>query len=234
MTTDQLPLPIELPAQMGREDFLVSGSNDAAFQAIDRRPDWPSEFLVLTGPEGAGKSHLAAIFSVAAGAPVLRAVDLTPQVRAGLGAFRALAIEDCDGVDFDQATMFHLVNDARLRGASVLFTARTGVSWWRVDVPDLASRLRLAPEVALGAPDDALLRALFVKLFLDRQLLVDLSVIDYAMMRIERSCAAANALVARLDRESLARQRRVTKAIVAGVLPNASDGGDCLAAPDVG
>lgn len=223
MSGEQLPLPIALPARMGREDFLVSASNDAAFQAIDRWPDWPDPFLVLVGPEGSGKSHLAAIFAAASGAPILRASDIDPGARSSLGSFAALAIEDCDAGGFDEAAMFHLVNDARLRRAFILFTARKGVAGWPVSIPDLASRLRLAPEMRLGAPDDALLRALFVKLFLDRQILVDLPVIDYAMQRIERSCAAANALVDRLDRESLARQRRVTKAIVAGVLPPLPD-----------
>jgi chromosomal replication initiation ATPase DnaA len=79
-------------------------------------------------------------------------------------------------------------------------------------VPDLASRLRALPVVALTSPDDALLRAVIVKLFTDRQVAVDESLVSFLATRIERSFAAARAAVTRLDREALRLRRPITRA----------------------
>ncbi|HEU6441792.1 MAG TPA: DnaA/Hda family protein, partial [Microvirga sp.] len=130
----------------------------------------------------------------------------------------ALAIEDMDRGERDEAALFHLLNLARERKASVLITSETPPDRWGLATPDLLSRLRLAPSVSLEAPDDALLKAVLVKLFVDRQLVVDTSVVDYISLRIERSLAKASELVALLDREALSRGRRVSRAIAAEIL----------------
>jgi chromosomal replication initiation ATPase DnaA len=83
---------------------------------------------------------------------------------------------------------------------------------------DLASRLRALPAVTLAPPDDALLRAVMVKLFADRQLAVDEGLVGYLIARIERSFAAARAVVAELDREALRQKREVNRALAAELL----------------
>jgi chromosomal replication initiation ATPase DnaA len=85
-------------------------------------------------------------------------------------------------------------------------------------IRDLASRLKALPVVTLAPPDEALLRAVLVKLFADRQLTVDESLIGYLATRIERSFAAARAVVAALDEEAMRRQRPLTRALAAEVL----------------
>ena len=135
----------------------------------------------------------------------------------------ALAIEDMDRGERDEAALFHLLNLAREKRAFLLITSETPPDRWSLRTPDLLSRLRLAPSVALEAPDDALLKAVLVKLFVDRQLVVDTSVVDYIALRIERSLAKASELVALLDREALSRGRRVSRAIAAEILGAAQE-----------
>jgi chromosomal replication initiation ATPase DnaA len=135
----------------------------------------------------------------------------------------ALAIEDMDRGERDEAALFHLLNLAREKKASLLITCETPPDRWSLKTPDLLSRLRLAPSVALDAPDDALLKAVLVKLFVDRQLVVDTSVVDYIALRIERSLAKASEIVALLDREALSRGRRVSRAIAAEILGAAQE-----------
>ncbi len=125
----------------------------------------------------------------------------------------ALVLENLAEGRFDEAALFHLLNLAREERAYLLITARSAPTTWRVEVPDLASRLRALPVVALTPPDDALLRAVIVKLFADRQLAVDESLVSFLTNRIERSFAAARAAVARLDREALRLHRPVTRAL---------------------
>ena len=123
----------------------------------------------------------------------------------------------------DELALLQLYNRLREQGGHLLLTARRPVAAWGVRLPDLASRLRAAPAVAIGAPDDALLAALLVKLFDDRQLAVSEGVIGYLVRHMERSFAAARAVVEALDRHSLRDRRPVTVALARAVLEAETD-----------
>lgn len=210
----QLALALDHAESHAREDFLEGPSNAAALSLIERWPDWPSRTVLLRGPEGAGKSHLAAIWARGAGARILspRMLEGSADVPIAL-ATGALVLENLAEGQFDEAALFHLLNLAREERAFLLITARTAPTGWRIGLPDLASRLRALPGVALEAPDDALLRAVMVKLFADRQLAVDEGLVNFLANRIERSFAAAREAVRRLDEEALRLKRPVTRAL---------------------
>ncbi len=211
----QLVLALDHAESFAREDFLAGPSNEAALALIDRWPDWPDRAMALVGPEGSGKTHLASIWAEAAGARVLAAKLLgRSDVPAAL-ATGALVLEDLDPAALDERALFHLLNLAREEGAYLLITAREPPAGFPVTIRDLASRLRALPVVTLRAPDDALLRALIVKLAADRQLTADEPLVNYLVNRIERSFVAARATVARLDEEALRRHRPVTRALAA-------------------
>lgn len=214
----QLAFDLPLDPRYGREDFLVSPSNEAAYATVERWPDWPDSVLVMTGPEGSGKSHLASIWATRAHAWTTPGREITADKVPHLVSNGALVIEDVHAEPRDEAALFHLLNLSRERGTFVLVTGSASVESWGLRIPDLRSRLRLAPGVSLGAPDDALLRAVLVKLFVDRQLVVDTSVVDYLSLRIERSLARAAEVVATLDREALSRGRRITRPMAAAIL----------------
>lgn len=214
----QLALALGHHTSFAREDFLEGPSNSAALRMIERWPDWPDRLLAVVGPEGSGKSHLAAIWAEAAGARFLAARALAEANLPGALSTGALVIEDVARDAVDERALFHLINLARGQGAFVLATAPAAPTGWRLQVPDLASRMRALPVVELGPPDDTLLRALLVKLFADRQLAVDESLVGYLMNRIDRSFAAARDVVERLDREALRLRRPVTRALAAEVL----------------
>jgi chromosomal replication initiation ATPase DnaA len=214
----QLAFDLPLDPRFGREDFLVSPSNDAAYSLIERWPDWPDTVLLLQGPRGSGKSHLGSIWATTARAWTVDAFEVEESKVPHLVSNRTLVIEDADRSERDEAALFHLLNLARERKASVVITCEGPPDRWGLRIPDLLSRLRLAPSVVIEAPDDALLKAVLVKLFVDRQLVVDTSVVDYIALRIERSLARAAEVVAALDKEALSRGRRVSRPIAASVL----------------
>lgn len=219
----QLAFDLPLDPRFGAEDFLVSPSNEQAYGMIESWPDWPDTILLLVGPRGSGKSHLASIWATNAHAWTVDAAAITHDKVPHLVSNGALAIEDMDRGERDEAALFHLLNLAREKKASLLITCETPPDRWSLKTPDLLSRLRLAPSVALDAPDDALLKAVLVKLFVDRQLVVDTSVVDYIALRIERSLAKASEIVALLDREALSRGRRVSRTIAAEILGAAQE-----------
>jgi chromosomal replication initiation ATPase DnaA len=221
---EQLPLEFRHEAASGRDDLVISDPVSAAASIIDRWPDWPVPLVIITGPEGSGKSHLAEVWLRKSGAVRVRAVQGSDAVpRAGEGP---VLIEDADRDGFDEAELFHVINAVRSAGTSLLITARSWPMTWGVTLPDLASRLKAATTVEIGPPDDLLLSQILVKLFADRQLLTDDRVIAYIVPRMERSLAAAQAIVERLDRLALARGTRISRALAAEVLGSLPEPGD--------
>jgi chromosomal replication initiation ATPase DnaA len=212
----QLALALDHPESFAREDFLSGPSNAAALTLIDTWPAWPHQAVMLTGPEGSGKSHLAAIWAEMAGARLISSHALEQATVPAALATGALVVEDIVAGALDERALFHLLNLAREEGAFVLLTARSPPATFTIR--DLGSRVMALPVVAMAPPDDALLRAVLVKLFGDRQLAVDESVIGYVALRIERSFAAAQAAVARLDEEAMRHQRPLTRAFAAEIL----------------
>jgi len=214
----QLAFALPHAESLSRDNFLEGPANAEALDLVERWPDWPNRVMLLVGPEGAGKSHLAAIWAEAAGARSTAAHSLAAaNVPASL-ATGALVVEDLNAGDFDERALFHLLNLAREDEAYVLITARVAPVALPIELRDLRSRLRAIPVVQLLPPDDRLFRALIVKFCADRQMSIDESVVSYLASRIERSFAAARQAVEMLDTEALRLGRPVTRALAAELL----------------
>lgn len=218
----QLPLDLgHLPA-LGREDFLVAPSNAGAVQWLERWPDWPQPTLALYGPPGAGKTHLTHVFAarVRAIGALCAFVDSAglqvEAVPALVDTARAVIVDDADHAP--EQALLHLYNFVAERRGHLLIAAQEAPSRWLIALPDLRSRLLAAPAVALSLPDDALLGAVLVKLFADRQVTVAADVIAYLVPRIERSFTAARTAAAALDAAALAEKRRITVPLARRVL----------------
>jgi chromosomal replication initiation ATPase DnaA len=206
--------------RLTRDDFLEGPANEAGLALIDSWPDWPNRIMLLVGPEGSGKSHLASIWAELSGARSTSAYALKADAVPGALATGALVVDDLKPQGFDERALFHLLNLARQDEAYVLMTARIPPSAFEVELRDLRSRLRAVPVVTLLPPDDLLLRALIVKFCADRQLIVDESVVSYLTSHIERSTTAARQAVELLDSEALRLGRPVTRALAAELLRN--------------
>jgi chromosomal replication initiation ATPase DnaA len=214
----QLAFALPHAESLSRDDFLEGPSNAAALALVDSWPDWPNRIMLLTGPEGSGKSHLAAIWAEAAGARSTTAHNLTAAGVPGALATGALVVEDLNPSGFDERALFHLLNLAREEEAFVLITARLPPASVEFELRDLRSRLRAVPVVTLQSPDDQLFRALIVKFCADRQLSIDETMVSYLATRVERSFVAARRTVELLDTEALRLGRPVTRALAAELL----------------
>jgi chromosomal replication initiation ATPase DnaA len=217
----QLAFALPHGESLSRDNFLEGPANAAALALVDSWPDWPNGVMLLVGPEGSGKSHLAAIWAEQTGARstsahLLTAAEVPSQLATG-----ALVVEDLKPAEFDERALFHLLNLAREEAASVLITARVPVVSLNIELRDLKSRLRAIPAVELSPPDDRLFRALIVKFCADRQMSIDETVVSYLATRIERSYAAARRAVDLLDTEALRLGRPVTRALAAELLRDA-------------
>lgn len=218
MPVKQLPLGLSLPTSWAREDFLVADGNQAALAALDRWPDWPggATAFVLHGPDGSGKTHLAHIWAGTSGATIVGPDAVTVAAVDGL-AQQALVVDDADR-GTDPAALFHLINLMRERRHGLLLTAAKPPALWAFTLPDLMSRLKAMPAAGIDQPDDALLAAVLVKLFSDRQLQIGEGLVTYLVPRIERSFHAARHWAAALDAAALAENRAVTVALARKLL----------------
>jgi len=208
--TEQLVLDLGHRSAHGVEDYLVAPCNQDAVAWLDRWPDWPGPALALHGPAACGKTHLAHIWMNRSGAQLLSAGELSELALDRVMAQGHNVIVDDAGSGIDERALLHLYNMIGEAGGNLLLAGRMPPSRWMVGLADLRSRLNAAPAVAIGRPDDALIGAVLVKLFGDRQLPVDGEVLAYVLARMERSFAAARSLVAALDRAALAAHRRIT------------------------
>jgi chromosomal replication initiation ATPase DnaA len=203
---------------LGTREFLVAPCNQVAVAMIDRWPDWPAPVVALAGPEGSGKTHLVHVWRERSGAVRHEARDLAgrdPYLL--LGDCNAAAVEDVDQGG-DEVTLFHLHNVVLERRGTLLVTGREPPSRWPIRLADLRSRLAAAPTVAVAAPDDRLLAGVLAKQFADRQVRVQPDVIEFLVLRMERSFAALQGLVDALDRAALASRRPITVPLAREVL----------------
>ena len=213
----QVPLDLAHPVGQSRDDLVVAPSNAEALALVERWPDWPSPVVVLAGPAGSGKTHLAAIWREESGAADLTDQGFSPQA-VEVASRGAVLIDDIDSGQIDETGLFHLINAVRQAGTSLLLTARRFPAAWGVRLPDLESRLKAAAMVEIREPDDALLAVVLTKLFADRQVEVDPHVVQYVARRIERSLSSASAVVARLDRAALEQKTRIGRALAAQII----------------
>jgi len=220
----QLTLDFEHRPALGGEDFLVAPPNAEAVGWLDSWPDWPGTALVLFGPAGSGKTHLAQVFQAISGACLVSAEDLRHrQPPAYLGDAPAAILENADAVAADaggtlEEAVLHLYNVLREGGRHLLLTAKQPPARWRIGLVDLSSRLNTASLAGIGAPDDALIAAVLVKQFRDRQLRIDEDVISFMLARMERSFEAARHMVRAIDEAALRERRNITVPLVRKVL----------------
>lgn len=219
----QYPLPFAHRPSLLGEDFLVGSCNAEAIAWIDRWPDWPHAALMVVGPPGAGKTHLAAVFAARSGAVMAGSRTMTARSVGALANADAIILDDADGLfagSEAETSLFHLLNRLVGTRGRLLLTARTAPARWDLSLPDLSSRLNALPMALIGAPDDSLLSALLLKQFADRQLQVGDDEIRFLVARMERSFDAARRIVDAIDRRALAEGRPITIPLLRSLLPN--------------
>lgn len=219
---EQLTFDLGHRSALGRDDFLIADSNRDAVSWIDLWPEWPAPALVLYGPAACGKTHMAAVWSAQT-----NAISINPEELATASADELFArgehylIDPVDPWIGDRAaetTLFHLYNLAKENKRTLLLTMRVPPVRLSFAIPDLASRLRAAPGVAIHAPDEMLLGAVLVKMFADRQIQIGEDVLNYILPRMERSFAAARDLVTKADQQALAEKRPISVPLIRQVL----------------
>ncbi len=218
----QIPLDLQHRAAYGREDFLIASNNQDAAAWVDRWPEWPAPALILYGPPASGKTHLCAVWAQKSNAVLLNPDDIINNDAEQISQMADhIALRHADLLIGDrrcEEKLFHLYNILKESQRSVLLTSRAPAIALNFEIPDLASRLRAAPSIAIAPPDEMLLTALLVKLFRDRQITINEDVLQYILPRMERSFAAARDLVTQADARALSEKRNITIPLIREIL----------------
>lgn len=215
----QIPLTLKFSNDQGFDSFVGSNDSVSALQKIanDKSKDW----LYLSGGAGSGKSHLllaacavaqklgrrALYFPMTVFAGRLQEV-LQEQENADIVCLDGL--EHCAGNEPDEIALFHFHNWARVSGATVIYAARNAPQGLSLLIPDLQSRLGQCTRLSLETLDDDGRREVLLHRAMQRGLELDDAVLDYMFKRVGRDLLTLTTLLDKLDRESLAAQRKIT------------------------
>ncbi|MHC5307344.1 P-loop NTPase family protein [Bartonella sp. LJL80] len=219
---EQLPLALSHSTNFYPDDLVVTKSNIAAFELIERWPSWSLPVAVLTGPNGAGKTHFARVWVNLSNAFIGNLTDIDTAITK-VGEGYSVLLEDVDANPMQDVALFHLINAVKQANTvdprvTLLLTAQTNPSQWNVELEDLSSRLKSVTLARLEQPDDELLTSVAFKLFADRQIAVDAQTIGFLISRGERSLLALEHLIESIDRLALQRKSKITKTIISEVL----------------
>jgi chromosomal replication initiation ATPase DnaA len=216
----QLVFDLPIRPALGREHFILAPCNAEAVARFDQWPNWDDPVQAIYGDIASGKSHLLAVWCQQSGAKLIQARDLNSNSVAGeILSPTGLALDGIDELSPDaEVVLFHLINLARADNRPLVMTSQKPVGQLLINLADLSSRLRGLGAIGLDNPDDTLLARLLHKLLRDRQLELSASLVDYAILRSDRSCEAMAKLAHALDAESLSEKRAITRPMIAKLL----------------
>lgn len=218
----QFPLLFEPKKQYLKQDFMVSNCNCHAYKAVELWPQWPFFAMLIFGPKGCGKTHLAHIFAENVClhskktfcVQILQASDIKTNKVARIHKENRCLIVENVSVKVNEEALFHLFNLYQNEGGYILFTSEQPFAHIGLKLPDLLSRLQTVPSIPILRPDDEMLEALIVKLFTDRQISISNEVLNYIVQNMERSFSYAEKLVEEADKISLCLKRAVSVPII--------------------
>ena len=224
--SEQLIFNLNRKGNTGLENFYISKSNDLAVSTVKNWRNWPTRKLILMGPTGSGKSHLANFWVEQVGAQMISISDMCTLDVVELSENKALLIDNIDEVENSnledkiliEEKLFHLINSMAHTSCYLMITSSTIVSTWGFKLPDLMSRLKTMAVVELLPPDDELLVAVLLKQFDDKQIKVSPEFVLFVSKRINRSFSSIREFVTLIDELTLKQKRDVTIPIASRIL----------------
>lgn len=214
MTSLQQVLNLPTKTTYEAADFFVSASNQLAFQWVQSWPEWPHHCLILYGPKGCGKTHLAYLWMQRSGATIIPYDKLKSKNLDELcQSHKTLVIEDIPQ-DFEDTLLFHLYNAVQQANGSLLITTDIPPQSWSIELPDLRSRIKACMWSEIHPADDVLLNAVIHKILADEQITVPEQVISYMLSHLDRSFEAISEAVRKVNRYAFSKRRKITLSLV--------------------
>lgn len=217
---EQLPLQLSKEVNYDVDNFIQSPSNALAYDYLTRWPNWNALGVVIVGPPYAGKTHLAHLWQKLSKARFLERT-LLDQLKETLSfeEGKRFILEDMERhLPQEEAFLFHLFNQLKSEGGSLLITAKSKPSQWNIGLKDLSSRLATLPVFEIQEPDDLLFVSVLTKHFSEYQMKVDPKVLDFILKHVPRTFENLYGIPKKLNEASLKARHAVTIPFVKSVL----------------
>ena len=216
-------LYFEMPNKtaLGIEDYIITDSNNFAFDLIIKMVKGEINFGLISGPPYSGKTHLSKI--LIKNASNYKALYIDRDYQNILDKFESsdiLILENIDKVKYDKSEqdLFHIINLVKENNKKLLMTSRKRISEIDLNLEDLKSRLNSILEAKIKEPDDELMRLILVKIFNDKQLKINPNIIDFLVSRLERSYESINLFIEKIDKFSLEKGKKITIPLINDLL----------------
>ena len=202
---------------LGIEDYIITESNSFAFDLISRMIKGEINQGVISGPSFSGKTHLSKILIKNIGGNESLYIDRDyKKIIEKVGSSNLIVIENIDKVleDKSEEDLFHIINFTKENDKKLLMTSCKSISNIEFKLEDLKSRLNATLEAKIMQPDDELMKLVLIKIFNDKQLLINPNVIDFLRSRLERSYKSINDFIEKIDKFSLEKGKKITIALI--------------------
>ena len=216
-------LYFEMPNKkaLGIEDYIITESNNFAFDLIVKMAKGEISFGLISGPPYSGKTHLSKI--LIKNARNYKTLYFDRDYQNILNRFEVsdiLILENIDKIKDDKSEqdLFHIINFAKENNKKLLMTSRKPISEIDLNLEDLESRLNSIIEAKIKEPDDQLMKLILIKIFNDKQLKIKPNVIDFLVSRLERSYKSINLFIEKIDKFSLEKGKKITISLINDLL----------------
>ena len=215
----QLSLNLKKKGIYEKDDFLVSSSNKEAYKLVNSWPEWRSRKIIIFGDSGTGKTHLSKIWQKNTSAIILNLNQLKKIKFESFFKKKNIFIIENISDFFDKINnkeknnlekqLLHFYNLIEEKKGYLLLTSLIAPKLWKISLPDLKSRILSSIAAKIKKPNDQLLSSVLIKLFVDKQILIDKKIIKFIVYRSERSFANLENIVNKIDKQSLITKKKI-------------------------
>ena len=215
----QLTFQFPFKTSYYEKDFFVSSNNFAAYRLIESWPSWPGKKINIYGPTGCGKTHLSNILNKKIDTLLIKASDLNNAVLNRLKLKKCLRVDDYKG-NIEENLFYTILNQINQSNQYIVINSLKPVKKSNVKLNDLKSRLESFINLGIDLPTDDLLRVIITKSFSDKQIKVNVKLLEYILKNIDRSYEKIFKFIKDIDIISLSSGKAININLIKKVLKN--------------
>ena len=205
---DQQLINFQFDKNYAIEDFFVSKSNFFAFSLLDSWPKWEKNIVNVHGENYCGKTHLSQIFIKKNKGIILNAEKFQFNTEKNLRYYENIILDDLDG-RIDENSIFSLVNFVDQNSKYLIINSVIPFSKMKFKLKDLKSRAKNCLDARIEKPDDELIKVLITKYLSDKQIKIDIKLVEFAVKRITRSYGKIFEFIYKIDEISLKKKKSI-------------------------
>ncbi|MDC0344321.1 DnaA/Hda family protein [Pelagibacteraceae bacterium] len=199
------------------KDFYVSSNNFDAYKLIENWPQWPGNNINIFGPSGSGKTHLANILNKKINTAFVNAPDVNNNFLSKIKKVDCVIIDDYQN-NIQENLFYSLINEVLQSNQHMLINSKIPINRTTTNLRDLNSRFKNFISLGIQMPTDELLRVIITKSFSDKQIEVNVRVLEFILKNIDRSYEKIFKFIEDIDIASLSSGKSININLVKKVL----------------